>query len=258
MLWTVGVGSVGTAVLYFLSLATKSFSSVLFDMDLVKIQNLDRAPLFMEDDVGKGKAVVVKKYLNQIGVDARAEPCALDESELWYGREEGVPDILVSAANERNVRSVIESGFPPIQVYGTTGANNQAAMIRHIPLRDACSLCLFRESNHMPTQCATGHVSVPRGGDSQQVDAALPFLSFAAGAMAAAEILKLCLPGYPFTASQVIWNTRPSLHIVPVERSICENCYCRLRSANVHRGMIEGSRYAGLVPGCGEKIQALA
>ena len=67
-LWAVGAGSVGTAILYFLSFATQSFSPVLFDMDTVQIHNLDRSPLFTADDVQKKKVVVTKRYLNQAGV----------------------------------------------------------------------------------------------------------------------------------------------------------------------------------------------
>jgi hypothetical protein len=73
---------------------------------------------------------------------------------------------------------------------------------RHIPLTDRCSSCLFPETDYAPTQCATAEVAV--GPDSGRIDAALPFLSFAAGAMAAAEILKLGLPGYPFAPNRVV------------------------------------------------------
>ena len=155
--------------------------------------------------------------------------------------------MLIAAANERNVREVIENDFPPVQIYGTTGQNWQATVIRHVPLHDPCSVCLFPVTNHEPTVCATGVVTVERGNGKKQVDAALPFLSFAAGAMAAAEILKLGLPGYPFTTNRVILNTRPALRPVPAALSIRENCLCRSRSTSVHRQMIEGTRFSNLL-----------
>ena len=247
-LWAVGTGSVGTAILYFLSLATQSFSAALFDMDEVKIHNLDRSPLFTDGDVGKKKVVVTERYLNQAGIKTiQAEPYALDESKLWRSRAQGTPDVLIAAANERNVREVIENDFPPVQIYGTTGQNWQATMIRHVPLHDPCSVCLFPATNHEPTMCATGGVTVERENGKKQVDAALPFLSFAAGAMAAAEILKLGLPGYPFTTNRVILNTRPALRPVPAALSIRENCLCRSRNTSVHRKMIEGTRFSNLM-----------
>ena len=247
-LWTVGTGSVGTAVLYFLSLATQAFSAALFDMDCVKIHNLDRSPLFMADEVGMDKVEVTKKYLDRVGIRTIAEPRSLDNSALWCDRDDGVPDVLISTANERNVRTVVESGFPPLQIYGTTGGNWQAAVIRHIPLLDPCSTCLFPESNHKSTLCATGSISVGQEGDEKQVDAALPFLSFAAGAMAAAEIFKLCLPGYPFNVNRVILNTFPFPRVVSLPLNFRENCLCQRRSTDVHRKMVSGSRFAELMP----------
>lgn len=223
--WFVGLGSVGTAILYVLSLATRAFSAQLIDMDEVKIHNLDRSPLFLARHVGWNKAAAAADYLTGIGMaGVEAEPVALDESATWRDRPPGVPDVLVSAANERNVRAVIENGYPPLQIYGTTGRNWQAAVIRHTPLEDPCSCCLFPETAHAPTTCATGSVAQVDGGE--QVDAALPFLSFAAGAMAAAEIIKRGLPGYPFTPNRVILNTSPNVRPVPAALSMRPGCIC--------------------------------
>ena len=68
-----------------------------------------------------------------------------------------------------------------------------------------------------------------------------------AGAMAAAEILKLDLSGYPFTPNRVILNTRPAPRPVPAALSIRENCLCRSRSTSVHRQIIEGTRFSNLM-----------
>lgn len=249
-LWIVGTGSVGTAILYFLSLATNRFSTSLFDMDTVKIHNLDRSPLFMHNDVGIHKVEVTKRFLNQAGIEAVANPYALHESELWHNRQQGSPDIIVSTANERNVRTVIENGLPPVQIYGTTGSNWQAAVIRHIPLRDPCSLCLFPENNHTPTLCATDSIELNKKDGAEQVDAALPFLSFAAGAMAAAEILKLYLPDFPYNSNRVILNlnTCPFPRIVPASLSFRKDCLCQRRNEIVHRKMVAGSHFANLMP----------
>jgi hypothetical protein len=237
-LWFVGLGSVGTAILYFLTLATRDFSARLFDMDEVKIHNLDRSPLFMDRHVRWQKVDAAAEYLRGIGITAvEPEPLALDESPAWIGRSPGVPDVLISAANERNVRAVIENNFPPLQIYGTTGRNWQAAVIRHAPFEDPCSCCLFPETAHVPTTCATG--SVPLAGTGEQMDAALPFLSFAAGAMGAAEILKRGLPGYPFAPNRVVLNTSPRIRTVPAALSLRSGCICRKRSTTVHRQMLD-------------------
>jgi hypothetical protein len=121
-IWVAGTGSVGTAVLYFLTLATRRFAASLIDMDIVKVHNLDRSPVFNDEDVGKAKTEATATWLRNAGLlNVRCDPHALDESALWHERNAGTPDVLVAAANERNVRSIIEAGFPPIQIYGTTG-----------------------------------------------------------------------------------------------------------------------------------------
>lgn len=246
-LWTVGTGSVGTAILYFLSLATQNFSCALFDMKTVKIHNLDRSPIFTAKDIETKKVLATHKYLRCCGIkNIYTESCALDKSELWQNRKQGIPDLIISAANQRNVRSMIESGFPPMQIYGTTGKNWQATVLRHIPMCDPCSTCVFPETEYKQTECATITVSSDKKSGEEQVDAALPFLSFAAGAMAAAEILKLSLSGYPFTPNKVelsMWNFP---RIAKASSPIRKNCTCQERSLDIHRKMIENTLFADI------------
>lgn len=243
--WTVGTGSVGTAALYFLTLATNNFSACLFDMKAVAVHNLDRSPLFMAAHVGSKKVDITARYLRGAGVSkVDVDPSALDESTIWATRQSGTPDVLISAANERNVRSIIESAYPPIQIYGTTGKNWQASLIRHIPIQEACSRCLFQDEVYSPTECAT--LKVAADASNQNIDAALPFMSFAAGAMAAAEILKLGLPGYPFSVNRISLYTQPKPRLVPAGISHREGCICMRRSRSVHQQMIAGSRHARL------------
>ena len=69
------------------------------------------------------------------------------------------------------------------------------------------------------------------------MDAALPFLSFAAGAMAAAEVLKRGLAGNPFVPNRVVLNTSPNVRTVPASMSLRSECICQRRSPSVHRQM---------------------
>ena len=131
-LWTVGTGSVGTAILYFLTLATLKFSPILSDGDKVKRENINRSPIFADSDIGAPKVTV--NHLKACGIaDVRAVSKALHESRCWHEREAGTSDLVIAAANEHNVRQLIESPYPPIQIYGTTGKNWQALEIRHAP-----------------------------------------------------------------------------------------------------------------------------
>jgi len=248
-IWAVGLGSVGTAVLYFLTLVTNRFSATLFDMDFVKVQNLDRSPIFAASVAGNGvyKVDATASYLRSVGVQSvTKERKALDQSTLWFAREAGTPDLLISAANERNVRYIIEQSAPPLQIYGTTGANWEASVIRHIPLLDACSCCLFPpDTPQAATACATE--TVVQSATGETVDASLPFLSFVAGLMAAAEILKAGLPGYPFSPNRTTLYTHPAVSPRFVSPTMARRpgCLCADRRSSVHRQMIKGSKYEG-------------
>lgn len=241
--WSVGVGSVGTAALYFLTLLTRQFTSELFDMDRVGTHNLDRSPIFSFADVGKNKVDAVADYLRRLGVlNVTPSAVALDEAPRWLQRSLDVPDILISAANERNVRHVVEDGLPPLQVYGTTGKNWQATVLRHVPTVDPCSLCIFPNHVARPTDCATGEVV--RGAET--MDAALPFLSYAAGAMTAAEILKLHLWDGPLPPNRAVFNVRPSPRFIPASLARRDGCRCQTRDANLHRKALASGRHSRL------------
>ena len=94
--------------------------------------------------------------------------------------------------------------------------------------------------------CATGEATLPTGEET--VDAALPFLSFAAGLMAAAEILKTTIPGYPFSPNRTTLYTHPEVLPRFVSPSVARrtNCLCASRRSSVHRAMIEGTKHERL------------
>lgn len=243
----VGLGSVGTAALYFLILGRRKFSASLIDMDHVKVENLDRSPIFLDQDVGRLKVEAANAFLAARGIENVAiDPRPLHESELWMGRSAGTPDAVISAANEMNVRHHIESQYPPIQIYGTTGRNWQASLIRHIPMVEACSSCLFPEETPPSMMVCGGAPGSAIDERGEAVDASLPFLSFAAGLMAAVEFLKLDLPGYPFTASRMSLASRPFPRPVAARIPRRPTCACRGRSSGIHGRMISGTRYASL------------
>lgn len=249
-LWCIGVGSVGSCALFFLGLITRAFHAVLVDRDNVEIENVRRSALFSSQDAltKQRKVEVANRWLKRIGV-RRIEPYEawLDEiPERWYRRESGTPDVLISAANERNVRPQIESGLPPIQIYATTGRNWQATLFRHVPLRDACSLCLQdSEKPRLPALCATAPPA-PASSNAQQDDVALPFLSYAAGLMTAAEIAKLALTGEAATPNRVFFEPRiPSLiRVAKLKQK--PGCVCQRRDVTLQEQALGGSRFSSL------------
>jgi molybdopterin/thiamine biosynthesis adenylyltransferase len=91
-IWTVGAGSVGTAILYFLTLLTRNFSGIISDGDRVKRENITRSPIFVNADVTRPKAAVAAGYLKGCGVEKIVpEAVALHESRSWDRREAGRP-----------------------------------------------------------------------------------------------------------------------------------------------------------------------
>ena len=248
-LWCIGVGSVGSCALFFLSLVTRAYQAVLVDRDIVEVENVRRSALFTSQNAlgEEPKVSAAERWLSEVGVQ-RIEPhfAWLDEMpERWIGRGMGTPDILISAANERSVRPHIESGYPPLQVYGTTGRNWQSTLFRHIPLNDACSLCVpGAETVQLPALCATAPPASP--DDADEDDVALPFLSYAAGLMTATEVAKLALTGKAVGRNRVFFEPRtPGLvRAVALNRKV--GCVCGKRDAAVHQAAIRGSRFATL------------
>jgi ThiF family len=243
--WTLGVGSVGSAALYFLTLATRNFDPILIDMDRIKLYNITRSPIFTHRRIRDLKVDVTKDFLLGAALPrVRTDDKPIDESLLWLNRQSGEADVVIAAANERQARYHIEARFPPVQIYATTGGNWQTTLFRHVPGAKSCSLCQFpKDQAFAATACATAPDLVPPANNDEQVDASLPFLSFAAGMMTAAEILKLRLTGYPFNADRVFMYTRPEISLFARDLAHRHGCLCEDRDKNVHRQMNLGSQY---------------
>lgn len=245
-----GLGSVGSAAMYFLAMASARFSGDMIDHDVVKTHNLDRSPVFADADAENKtpKVVASERFLNGAGiVETRIDDKPLHRSPLWTRRLVGEPDVLIAAANEMDVRRFIELAHPPLQIYATTGQNWQTTLVRHIPMAEACSLCLFpNDRPSSPTLCATAPVEAANSNDKPRPDAALPFLSFAAGLMTAAELMKLNMSGYPFYRQRVTLTFKPDIGISHTNIARLGDCDCGMRSDHLHSKIIQATRYFDL------------
>jgi molybdopterin/thiamine biosynthesis adenylyltransferase len=243
--WMVGAGSVGSAVAYFLALCGFRFDPLLIDMDFVKIHNLDRSPVFTFDDLRGPKVDAVRRFLATAGLTAAMNLTSLRRSTAWQTRQAGTPDLLVSAANEDNVRYDIEQGYPPVQVFGTTGKSWQATVFTLVPPHDPCSCCLFPPENPADPECATDKVLAPET-KTDSVDAALPFLSFAAGLMTAIEIAKLALPERPPSGNRTYFQPLGDEVVMALPAARRPGCGCWDRYAAVHQQIVGVGRYSRL------------
>ena len=97
----------------------------------------------------------------------------------------------------------------------------------------------------MDTKCATED-NLSECADEVRPDAALPFLSFAAGLMTAIECAKLQLAGYPFGVNRAYFQPLSEDMVMDLPAMSRSTCLCADRSRTVHRRAIEGGRFEGL------------
>lgn len=237
----VGVGSVGSALVYLLTMLPLKGAIRLIDHDLVEIPNLNRSPLFGIGDVDKPKVEVAAQHLAGI-IPVELYRGRYDEFIQDYRRRMGEPDLLFPLANEYNVRSFVENNFPPIQVYGTTTPNWGINYHRHIPLQEDCSLCRFpADTDSGEFVCSTAKVETE---SEKPVDAALPFLSVGAAALIVADLLKLQMPGYPFTPNFAHVDFAGRLEYLAVnQKTRRADCPCARRSPLIHTRYISSTRF---------------
>lgn len=96
----------------------------------------------------------------------------------------------------------------------------------------------------LPALCAT---ALPASlNDTDQDDVALPFLSYAAGLMTAAEIAKITLTGKAVGRNRVFFEPRTPNLVRAVTLNRKSGCVCVMRDASVHQAAIQGSRLASL------------
>lgn len=243
----IGLGSVGSGVVYLLAMLPIFGSARLVDHDVVKIENLNRSPLFGVSDVAKPKVEVAERYLRPF-VTVEAYPYRYDEFIKLEGRRPGDVDLMLALANDFGVRSFIENNFPPVQVYGTTTPDWGINYHRHIPLREDCSLCRFPTDGEQANfVCSETQIETEQG---ERVDAALPFLSMAAAALTVGDLMKLQLPGYPFTPNFAFLDFKDGLEfILPYQRMPQASCACTSRSIGIHRRYLKGTRFGPLSTG---------
>lgn len=247
----VGVGSVGSAAAYFLRRLPADSTVQLVDHDEVELVNLNRSPLFTAEDALESamKVDTASQFLAD-HMDARSFPV---DYESFEDADPANPDVVLPLANERNVRSNIQYGRPPLQIHATT-SQSDVAVRRTIPLDEPCLLCHFPPSEApVDTTCAEGPTTAPGGdgGDSGHgPDAAFPFASFLAGCFVVAELAKLPLDSYPFTEPVARVQTLTDLgsHWVPKGGTLRKDAcpFCPDDNPGFYKNKIKNTLFAHL------------
>lgn len=235
----IGIGSVGSAAVYLLRMLAIKGCLTLIDHDVVKIENLNRSPLFGFGDVGRCKVHTAQQYLHS-QVPTRAFIGTYSDFICQHSRQANSVDLILPFANEFGVRSAIENNFPPVQVYGTTfdwGINYH----HHISLIDDCSLCRFPEDVPVPTICSTTQIEVI---PEERIDAALPFASVGAAALTIAGLIRLQFPDYLNSPNFACIDFKGNLsHVLSYRRRPQPQCLCSSRSRAIHRRFIHETKF---------------
>ncbi|MGQ0678171.1 MAG: ThiF family adenylyltransferase [Actinomycetota bacterium] len=186
----IGAGAVGSAIAYWLRLIGVEGEWVFVDHDEVELHNTNRSIGQLVEDAGwaaglpggipRGKANVAAELIGGYHFDG------------WYDewiQDARRPDLIIPVANDRGLRQVIGRLGMPLLMHGATSANWTAELHRHGP-RDDCPACRFPHNTIPDFGCSEGPLD-PGIEKEESPDAALPFLSAAAGLLVVAGLTQL-------------------------------------------------------------------
>jgi molybdopterin/thiamine biosynthesis adenylyltransferase len=183
----VGAGAVGSALSYWLRQLRSEGTWDVVDKDHVALDNTSRSLGMFAADAGWETGVAARK-VDLIARDIGATPHFAWYDEWIKENDQVRPDLVLPLANERSVRHLIACRYDPIVLHATTSHTWQAQFHRHINGIDDCIDCRMRDVKPGVLRCSDGDVPTPTG---QSQDAALPFLSAAAGLLLLSSLYRL-------------------------------------------------------------------
>jgi hypothetical protein len=160
---------------------------VIVDGDLVELHNTNRSLGLLAADAGWPNSEPVNKAV------AAARLLGAEPFPGWYhqwltAHDDTRPDLVLPLANDRGVRHAISQGGANLVLHATTSSNWTAELHRHIAGRDDCINCRIPDQRQPRFACSTGPT---QPGTTTSSDAALPFLSGAAGLLLATARIRL-------------------------------------------------------------------
>jgi hypothetical protein len=182
----VGAGGVGSCFAYWLREFGVAGRWTVVDGDFAELHNTNRSLGLFPKDAGWPDGQPVRK------ASAAAALIGAQSADVWYDQfdqDSFKPDLVLPLANDRGVRNQIAARGEPVLIHATTSRLWEAQLHRHIAGRDDCIACRMPQPAAEPAfSCSTGPVPVKSG---QSTDAALPFLSAAAGLLLLAGLFRL-------------------------------------------------------------------
>ena len=247
--WMIGAGAVGSALVWWLQYTGITGSWTIVDGDTVDETNLNRSLSYFAADAG----LTGRPPTNKAIAAAALLPGATPFPGWWDAfadRNPTAPDVLIPVANDRGVRPAIAAYGHPAVLHATTSPNWSAELHRHLIDTDDCMACrLPEDAPRFP--CATGTLGTSTDRESQN-DAALPFLSGAAGLLLLGGLVQLqegALPAH--TANHWRWWFDDSAHGVSTTRWRCRASCAATPSSLVRRAVHGHTRWRHLDPSQG-------
>ncbi|MBM0202913.1 ThiF family adenylyltransferase [Micromonospora sp. STR1s_5] len=185
----IGAGAVASALAYWArQLGTDGTGWDIVDADIVELHNINRCMTMTAAHAGWPDGTPTQTPAHK--ADATAWAVGGTPHHQWYDQwqpqhDAQRHDVVLTLANGRGVRALAAQRGEPILLHATTSASWTAELHRHVPDRDDCPACRLPDTSTPKMACATGP-TIPTEPDSP--DAALPFLSAAAGLMLAATL----------------------------------------------------------------------
>lgn len=232
------------AAVYFMRLADLTGELGIVEKDTVKVENLNRSPIFGKETYSLNKGRALEQFLKGSSIKVDIFEGWWDDFVRERGRLPNRYDIWLPLANAFGVRWSIQNNYPPLMIHASTGVNWNANFGRHIPLLDDCLADRFpEEAPDNALSCATGEI--PTG--IEHIDAALPFLSFFAGLLVVSDLCRTNVPHYPQVPNYALFDFGASMDVIQAwNRKPAENCLCRKQSAALFRRLNSETRLSHL------------
>jgi hypothetical protein len=184
----IGAGAVANGLAYWAPLLGVSGDWDILDGDVAMLHNTNRGLCLLPAHTEWGgrtpmpKAEVLAAHLP----GAHAIP-------HWYHEAQGLDptryDVVLPLANDYDVRQLVANTGHPTVLHATTGRSWNALLHRHLAGTDDCIACRMRgQPVGHSLRCSTAPILNPTG---ESRDAALPFLSAAAGLLLTRALMRL-------------------------------------------------------------------
>lgn len=243
--WMVGAGAVGSALAWWLQYIGVLGPWIIIDGDFVDETNLNRSLGYFASHAGLTGHEPVAKADVTASLIGGATPFVGWWND-FIGDDPAAPDVLLPIANEYEVRPAIAAYGHPAVLHASTSPSWTAELHRHLIPRDDCIACRLPESAPR-FQCATASVVAHTGGHASSSDAALPFLSGAAGVLLAAALAQLQEGNWTsHTANQWRFWFDHSARAISSSRWRCQDTCTATPPPSVRRAIHGHTRWSAL------------